>query len=189
MDMFGSRHTPARIIPTRSLTLDRLKGISLLVNIEPGSASAETKETLRAFTRGGGHLFNGPPDWHFPETGGYVLALEKLPKDEVDHFDLIWRQLTSQTWNKNLGARLFNVSSMLSSLAAAPDGSRTCLFLVNYSGHAAESITVYVPGTFTKALLHQPGEASRPLETYTVEEGTGIDIPRVGVAGIVELTP
>jgi hypothetical protein len=189
MDMFGSRHTPARIIPTRSLTLEKLKGVSLLVNIEPGSTPAETKETLRAFTRGGGHLFNGPPDWHFPDTGGYVLALDKLPREEIDHFDLIWRQLTSQTWNKNLGARLFNVSSILSSLSAAPDGSRTCLFLVNYSGHAAESITVYVPGAFSKAALHAPGEKPRPLETYSVEEGTGIDIPRIGVVGIVELTP
>ena len=70
-------------------------------------------------------MFSGPPSWHFPKTGGYVLALDKLSKDEVDHFELIWKQITSQTWNKNLGARLYNVASMLSHLVASADGANS----------------------------------------------------------------
>lgn len=187
LDMLGSRHTPTRIIPTRQLTAESLAGVSLAVNIEPESVSPSGKEALRAFTRSGGKLFNSPPGWHFPKTEGYVLALEKLSKDEVAHFDLIWRQITSQTWNKNLGARLYNVASMLSHLVSTPSGDRSFVFLVNYSGYPAESVTVHVPGRFSRALLHTPESPGQQLESYEIEEGTGIDIAKFGVAGILEL--
>jgi hypothetical protein len=187
LDMLGSRHTPTRIIPTRALTPESLRGVSLAVNVEPEAVSSAGREALRAYTRSGGKLFNSPPGWHFPKADGFVLALDKLSKDEVAHFDLIWKQITSQTWNRNLGARLYNVASMLSHLVSTPDGARSYLFLVNYSGYAAESVTVHVPGRFSSALLHTPEAAGQKLEAYEIEEGTGIDIARFGVVGIVEL--
>lgn len=188
MDMIGSRHTPARIVPSSRLSPESLRGVSLAINIEPDSVPDGSKQVLREFTRGGGRVFNSPPGWHFPRTEGYVLALEKLSKEEVGHFDLIWRQITSQTWNKNMGARLYNVASMVSHLAASPDQSRSYLFLVNYSGYEAENITVHVPGKFSKAILHTPEAAAQGQEIYELEEGTGIDIARLKVAGILELT-
>lgn len=187
LDMLGSRHTPSRIVPTRMLTAEALRGASLVVNVEPASVSSAGQEALRAYTRSGGRLLNAPPGWHFPNTGGYVLALEKLSKDEVAHFDLIWRQITSQTWNKNLGARLYNVASMLSHLVSSPDGSRTCVFLVNYSGYPAENITVHVPGAFARATLHTPEGPPASMDVYAIEDGTGIDIAKFGVTGILEM--
>lgn len=187
LDMIGVRHTPARIVPARRLTAESLKGVSLAINIQPATLPAEGREVLREFTRGGGKLFNSPPGWHFPQTGGYVLALEKLSKDELDYFELIWKQITSQTWNRNLGAKLYNVASMLSHLVASPDGAKSYLMLVNYSGYEAENVTVHIPGKFTRAVLHAPESASKPLEIYGIEEGSGVDIEKFGAVGILEL--
>jgi hypothetical protein len=76
---------------------------------------------------------------------------------------------------------------MLSHLVASGDGSRSYLFLVNYSGHDAEAVTVHVPGNFGRATLHTPGVAPKAVEIYSIEDGTGIDIARFGVTGVLEL--
>jgi hypothetical protein len=88
---------------------------------------------------------------------------------------------------RNLGVRLFNVSSMLSNLTASPDGKQVVLHLVNYSSYPVENITVHVLGKFSHARLITPDGAEKDLPTYAVEEGTGVDVPRVAVCAALRL--
>jgi hypothetical protein len=99
--------------------------------------------------------------------------------------DEIWKQLNEMTGRSNLGARLFNVSSMLSNLLRSADGKQILLHLVNYSDYPAENVTVHLLGRYKSAQLITPGAAPKQLEVYAVDEGaaTGIDIDRIEVAG------
>ena len=85
------------------------------------------------------------------------------------------------TGRRNLGARLFNVSSMLSNFVRSADGRQNVLQLVNYSGFPVENVTVHVLGKFTRHTAGSGGRTKK-VEVYEVEEGTGIDIDSVNVA-------
>jgi hypothetical protein len=50
-------------------------------------------------------------------------------------------------------------------------------------------ITVHVLGKFKRATLMRPGAAAQKLETYDVDEGTGIDVPALGALGALVLEP
>ncbi len=129
-------------------------------------------------------MLSGPPGWRFPSLKPDQITLEKADLEKLDE---IWKELNGLTGRKNLGARLFNVSSMLSNLLESSDGKQVVLQLVNYSDYPLENITVHVLGKFKHATLHRPDAASKTLELYDVEEGTGIDIPLVGAAATLVL--
>lgn len=176
LDMIAVKHTPVRPLPPARLSPASLQGLTMAADVDPGSLSDAQKTALQAFTRGGGTLLNAPPGWKFvlPKDGGITLDASSLQQ-----LDEIWKELNSLTGRKNLGARLFNVSTMISNLVEAPAGKPVLLHLVNYSDYPVESITVHVAGRFTRAQLLAPGAAPVELKPYPVDEGTGIDIDRI----------
>ena len=117
-----------------------------------------------------------------PKDGDITLA-----KDDFAKLDEIWKEVNGMIDHKNLGARLFNVSSMLSNLLESADGRQLILHLVNYTDFPIESITAHVLGTFKHARLLGPDGASKELPVYAVEEGTGVDIDKVDVIATVVL--
>ena len=92
--------------------------------------------------------------------------------------------MNAMTGRRNLGARLFNVSSMLSNLTEMPDG-RVALHLVNYSDYPVENVTVHALGKFKKAHLYMPGGVEKDLEVYDSEDGSGVDLDKVDVVATV----
>jgi hypothetical protein len=118
-----------------------------------------------------------PPGWKFPPQRPDQITLDK---GDIEKLDTIWKEVNSMTGRRNLGARLFNVSSMLSNLVGGAGGRPLVLMLVNYSDYAVENITAHVLGKYTKATLYEPGIAGRALAPYDNEEGTGIDIDKIG---------
>jgi hypothetical protein len=184
LDMLAVQNTPVIPIPGHHVTEAQLEGTKLAVNIDPGGLEPERKETLKTFTRRGGTVVNGPPGWKMPSTSKDGLTLDKEHRQSVD---AIWPELHTLTNRKNLGARLFNVSSMLSYVQATPDGKRVLLQLVNYSDYAVENVTAFVLGKWAKVSLYAPGEPVRTLTPYQTDEGTGVDIDKVGTAAILVL--
>ena len=87
----------------------------------------------------------------------------------------------------NLGARLFNVGGMLSSLLGDPDGKRVVLQLTNYTSYPVESVTVQMLGKYSRATLYTPEQPPRVLEAYAIEDGTGIDLDQVSVSAALVL--
>jgi hypothetical protein len=111
-----------------------------------------------------------------------------LDKAELDRLNDIWHDVQTMTGRKNLGARLFNVSSMLSNVLATADGKQVVVELVNYSAYPIENVAVQVVGTFKHAHLLTPGGAEKDLEVYATDEGgTGVDIERVSACATVRL--
>lgn len=190
LDMISVKHTPVITIPARKLAGNTMSGAKLAVNVDPSALTPEQTEALRSFTRSGGTLLSGPPDWKFPPMAASQITLGDA---DVKKLDEIWREMNSMVGRRNLGARLFNVSSMLSNLLRSPDGKDVLLHLVNYSNYPVENVTAHVLGRFKTATLLAPGAPPRKLETYEVEEGesTGIDVERIDVTAtiLLELAP
>jgi hypothetical protein len=186
LDMMATKHTPVTPIPAGTLDAKSLLHSRMAVNVDPELLSANQKEALKAFTRAGGTLLTGPPGWRFPSLQPDQITLDKK---DLETLDSIWKELNSVTGRENLGARLFNVGSMLSNLLESPDGKQVALELVNYSDFPVQDITVHVLGKFKRATLMRPEAAPQKLDVYDVEEGTGIDIPALGALGALVLEP
>jgi hypothetical protein len=184
LDMIAVKHTPVRPVPPFRMSQGAFAPVRMAVNVDPESLTGEQKELLKRFTAAGGTLLNGPPGWKFPDLKPGQITLEKA---DLDRIEQIWKEMNSMIGRRNLGARLFNVASMLSNLIESGDGKRAVLHLVNYSDYDVENITVHLLGQFRSARLLRPGKPPLELERYAVEDGTGIDIASMGVVAAVEL--
>ncbi|HLJ16909.1 MAG TPA: hypothetical protein VKV15_20615 [Bryobacteraceae bacterium] len=184
LDMIAVKHTPVLPVPVPKLHSDSMRDAKMAVNVDPGSLNDHQKEILKAFTRAGGTLLTGPPGWKFPEAKPGQITLEKADLDKLDE---IWKELNSMTGRKNLGARLFNVSTMLSNLLESPDGKQVILQLVNYSDYPVENITVHLLGKFQHARLYRPEAAPKDLSPYEVEDGTGVDVDNMSALATLVL--
>jgi hypothetical protein len=184
LDMLGGRHIPVRPVSRPTLSAEAVNGLKMAVTIDPRALTAEQKEALRNVGRAGGTLLNGPPGWKLPLPKDDQITLDKAELAKVDE---VWQGINGVIGRGNFGARLFNVSSMLSSLLGPSDGSLLALHLVNYSNYPVESITVQLQGKYSHARLYAPERATRELELYPVAEGTGVDIDRVAVCATLVL--
>ncbi len=184
LDMIAVKHTPVRPIPRQHLSAQALDGATLAVNVDAESLSSDQKEILRNFTRSGGTLLTGPPGWKDPTPNGGNITLDKA---ELERLNDIWRDVNSMIGRRNLGVRLFNVSSMLSNLVASADGKTAVLHLVNYSDYPVENVTVHFLGDYKHATLVTPEGVQKSLEIYQTDEGGGVDIDKVGVCATVKL--
>ena len=184
LDMIAVKHTPIRPVPYAKISLPAFDQAKMAVDVDPSALTDEQKAVLKSYTKAGGTLLTGPPNWKFESVKTDAITLEKADLDKLDE---IWKELNSLTGRKNMGARLFNVSSMLSNLLETPDRKQVVLQLVNYSDFPVESLTAHVLGTFRTAQLFRPGLPVQKLELYPVEEGTGIDIDKMGAVATVVL--
>jgi hypothetical protein len=185
LDMIATKHTPVRPVPKDRLDSSSLAASQMAVNVDPDALTASQKEVLRAYTRAGGTLLTGPPGWKFPMPQKGQITLEK---DDLKKLDDIWRELNSMTGRKNLGARLFNVSSMLSNVLEIPARREVIVHLVNYSDFPVENVTVHVLGSYKSAVLEQPDGPNVTVTGYEVEEGSGYDIDQVKSVATLVLT-
>jgi hypothetical protein len=184
LDMIAVKHTPVRPIPRQRLTPEALSGATMAVNVDADALTAEQKEVLRNFTRGGGTLLTGPPGWKDQSPQGDKITLEKADLDRIND---IWRDVNSMVGRRNMGVRLFNVSSMLSNLLASGDGRTAVLHLVNYSDYPVENVAVHYLGSYKRAILTTPEGTEKSLPIYATEDGWGVDIEKVSVCATVRL--
>ena len=63
LDMIATKHTPVQAVPPQRLNAEVLKGRKLAVNIDNSALNQDAKDTLKQFTKSGGTLLTGPPDW------------------------------------------------------------------------------------------------------------------------------
>jgi hypothetical protein len=183
LDMIAVKHTPVRPIPRQHLTPEALAGAAMAVNVDAESLTPEQKEVLRGFARSGGTLLTGPPGWKDPTPNGKIT----LEKAELERLNDIWRDVNSMVGRRNLGVRLFNVSSMLSNLLISADGKTAVLHLLNYSDYAVENVAVHFIGDYKHAAQTSPEGKEKPLEVYPTEDGGGVDIDKVSVCATIRL--
>jgi hypothetical protein len=184
LDMIAVKHTPVKPIPRERLSAEALSGATMAVNVDPDSLTPEQKEILRNFTRSGNTLLTGPPGWKDESPNAGRITLDK---PELARLNDIWRDVNSMIGRRNLGVRLFNVSSMLSNVLTSPDGKTVVLHLVNYSDYPVEDVTVHFLGDFTRTTLLSPDGAAKPLTIYRDEDARGVDINKVSVVATIKL--
>jgi hypothetical protein len=76
---------------------------------------------------------------------------------------------------------------MLSNLVQTADGKKTVLQLVNFSDFPAEAITIHVLGKYRSAKIYFPDAPAKAIPVYDNDEGTGIDIDKIGVSATLVL--
>jgi hypothetical protein len=173
LDMIGVKHTPVRPVPTAQIKPEWFGDTKMAVNVDPPSLAPDQQQILRQFTRSGGTVLTAPPGWRMPvPEPGQVTLGEK----DVEKLDQIWKEVNSMTGRRNLGARFFNVSSMLSSMTVSPDGKRVYIYLTNYSDYPVDTIAVHLLGKFSRVTAHWPEREPKRLELYANEDGTGADL-------------
>jgi hypothetical protein len=183
LDMIAARHTPVRPIPRQKLASGALQDSQMAVDVDPQALTPEQKEILKQFTRSGGTLLTAPEGWKSPVQSSQIT----LPEEETKRLNDIWHDAQSMIGRRNLGVRLFNVSSMLSNLVATLDRKRVVVQLVNYSSYPVDSVTVQLLGEFHHATLYTPEGGERALEIYKAEEGSGVDIDKIVVCAALQL--
>jgi hypothetical protein len=184
LDMMASQRTPVRVIPTRKLDSERLRGIHVLLNVDPGSLSPAQKALIEEFKREGGQVLDPPAKWHFPDTSNDQIVLTGRQLDQMQD---LWVVTYNATVRKNFGTRTFNTTGMQSSVLLAPDRKSIIVHLVNYTESPVEAITVQALGSWKRATLYSPDEPARDLPVYAVKDGTGVDIEKMGVIATVKL--
>jgi hypothetical protein len=184
LDMIAVKHTPVRPVPYSKISPPAFDKAKMAVDVDPSALTPEQMAVIKSWTRAGGTLLSGPPNWKFGSLKADAITLDKTDLDKLDE---IFKELNSLTGRKNLGARLFNVASMLSNLCETPDHKQVVLKLVNYSDFPAENLTAHVLGTWKKATIYRPDGSIQALETYPVEEGTGVDIDKMGTLATIVL--
>jgi hypothetical protein len=173
LDMITVKHTPVRPVRSKQIKPELFADAKMAVNVDPQSLSAEQLQILRGFTRAGGTVLTAPPGWRMPEPRPEQITLDAK---DVEKLDQIWKEVNSMTGRRNLGARLFNVSSMLSNMTATADGQKVVLYLVNYADYPVDTIAVHLLGKFKKATIHWPERKPKQVELYENEDGVGADI-------------
>lgn len=183
LDMVATRHTPVRAVPSDAMSKESFQGVRMAVNADPSRLTAQQKSSVADFAKSGGSVLTAPPGWTMPSPRDDQVTLDKT---DVQKLDEIWKEVNGMIGRgRNLGIRLFNVSSMLSDLTRSPDGTRVALQLVNYSNYPAEDITGHLVGKFRKATLYTPEGPPRDLPLFEVDDGTGVEIPKISVAATV----
>jgi len=173
LDMITVKHTPVRPIPFKAIDPKSFDKATMAVNVDPQSLDPNQQQVLKNFTRAGGTVLTAPPGWRMPVPRPGQITTDA---EEVKKLDQIWKEVNAMTGRRNLGVRLFNVSSMLSNMLGPPDGSKVVVFLVNYSDFTVDSIAVHLLGKYSKVTLHWPERPSKTIPTYENEDGTGVDI-------------
>ena len=129
-------------------------------------------------------LLNGPPGWKDPTPPTGKITLDQA---ELDRLNDMWKDVNNLIGRRNMGVRLFNVSSTLSNYLGAPDGKSAIVHLVNYSDYPVESVTMHYVANYQHATLITPEGKPKPLEVYKTEDGWGVDIDRVVVCATIKL--
>lgn len=185
LDMITVKHTPVRAVPPGRVDSAKLQGATMAVNLDPASLTPQERDVLKNFTRAGGTVLTGPPGWK--DTAAPQKERITLDEKELKRLDDIWRDVQNMIGRKNLGVRLFNVSSMLSNLLSSADGKQVVVQLINYADYPVENVTVHVLGKFHHARLLTPEGLDKNVEVYENEDGTGVDLDVVNTSAAIEL--
>ncbi len=181
LDMIAAKHTPVKPVPPDKLTPESLAGEQMALDVAP---SKQTADTLQRFTARGGFVLKGPQSPALSSSDGVSIRQDEK---ELKKLNDLWHDIQTAIGRRNLGVRLFNVSSMLSNLLSTPDRKQVYVELVNYSDYPVDNVTVHLLGSFSKATLFTPDGKTQSLEIYKTDEGSGVDIDTVGTAATVKL--
>ncbi len=183
-DMLAAKHMPVFPAPYSKASGDALRDARVAVNPEPENTPAPLTEMLQSLTQSGKMLVNGPP----PSPKKAAAVADAFVFDPTDtRVDTTWQRVSAAIGRQNMGARLFNVSSMLSNLVNLRGQRQLVLHLVNYSDYPASGITARVLGAWRRARLYRPGQDPVDLEVQKSEDGTefAIDQRIVTIGSVV----
>jgi hypothetical protein len=183
-DMIAFQHSPVRVIPRRRLSAEALTGVRVVLNVDAAPVDATERRALDEFARAGGTVLAPPANWKFPPIAESQLTPTRR---QLEQMGPMWEVAYHATARKNFGVRLFNVASTVAALLADKEGRSLLIHLLNFTDFAGEAITLHALGEWKHARLYSPETQPKELETYSIPDGTGIDLERIPVFATVRL--
>jgi hypothetical protein len=137
-DMLAAKHMPVFALPVSKLAGDSGRGVRIAVDPEPQDVPASNRPFLKSL-----NVIEGPPP-----SGKPAPPPDEFLYDPTDtRVDTLWQKVSAAVGRQNMGARLFNVSSMLSNVLTLRGQRQLVLHLVNYSEYPASGITARIIGS------------------------------------------
>ncbi|MBI3697656.1 MAG: hypothetical protein HY238_22835 [Acidobacteria bacterium] len=184
LDMITVKHIPLRVVPRSKLSLDALRDSTMVLNLEAELLAPAQKQVLGQFTGAGNTMLTSPPEMKPPNLHGDEITLDEK---EVGRIEDLWKGMNRAIDRVHPGVRLYNVSSMLSSLLDDRNGERLVLHLLNYSGYPIENVALHFPPEFRQVKMISPEGPARELEVYKIRDEGAADLDKVGVLATILL--
>ena len=166
-----------RVIPTRRLSAETLRGIRVLLKVDAEANSFAIAE----FDKAGGVVVNPPGNWRFPRMEGAQFLLTRKQADQLQD---LWELVYNVTLRKNFGTRTFKTSGMLA--AGFRDANTAVVHLLNYTDYPIEQVTAQALGRWERAALYSPDGPPKEIAVYPVADGTGADVEKISVLATVK---
>lgn len=83
LDPLASQRTAVRVIPTRRLNSRTLRGVRVLLDVDPDHLTASQRKAVEGFVRSGGALVNPPSRWRFPAIHDQQFILTRQQADQL----------------------------------------------------------------------------------------------------------
>lgn len=182
LDMLAAQRTSARVIPPGRVSTDSLRRISVLLDLEPATLTADERAAVRDFVSRGGVILDPPATARFPEPSPQQMIPNRR---DLDRLQGLWEMVYNATLRKNFGVRAFNTTGILTGVATNDAGRSVIVQLLNFMDYAGEQISVHALGTWKRAVLYTPGTQPRELRVYPVKEGTAVDVDRLSTSAAI----
>jgi hypothetical protein len=161
LNLIARRQVPYRVIERSDFKADSLREFSGVVASGLQAPTAAEQQCIRQVEKKGGVVLDADD----PET---------LSRDA--------RELLGP----DLPVKVFNVPSVLSYVANAPEG--LVIHLVNYASELARGGMLRVKGPHRKAAFHTPGQPVRPLKLEEAEGSVEMALPDFQAAAAIVMS-
>jgi hypothetical protein len=193
LNLVARRQIPYRVIYRSELGAASLAGLRAVLAFDLAPASEAERKTLRAFAAAGGLVLSGPSWGGAPKDQSYTILAEgqgevAVYRDAAPDPQSVARDLNDLVTTPELGVSVFKAPSVLTYVSVSGDGARMLIQLVNYAGTPAESIAIWVTGSFSSARLYAPEGAPVDLPLRRSGDRTEITVPTLAAYGAVVTT-
>jgi hypothetical protein len=194
LNLVARRQIPYRVIYRSQLGAASLAGLRAVFAFDLAPATEAERKTLRAFAATGGLILSGPSWGGAPKEQSYTMLAEgegevAVYKDESPDAQSVARDLNDLVTTPELGVSVFKAPSVLSYVSVAGNGARMLIQLVNYATQPAESIAIWITGSYGSARLYAPGAAPVDLPLRLSGDRTEITVPTLAAYGAVLCSP
>ena len=194
LNLVARRQIPYRVIYRSRLDGASLAGLRAVLAFDLAPATPGERKILRAFAAKGGLVLSGPSWGGAPKDQSYTIVAEgegevAVYKDDPPDPQSVARDLNDLVTTPELGVSVFKAPSVLSYVSVAGDGARMLIQLVNYATAPAESISIWVTGSFASARLYAPGSTPVDLPLRRSGGRTEITLARLATYGAVLCAP
>jgi hypothetical protein len=190
LNMLAVRQVPHRIVLRADFRAHAVGEQTHVLAFDLAPPDDAERQSLQAFTRGGGTLITGPR-WYEaqqkagPEAPRLVAgagSIRGFPNAQSVDSDRVSRTLREMVDKQHAAPKLYNVGSIISLYSVNPETGQALLQMTEYGDFPTENVTVRLPNKIHKASFQTIEGERQELKIYEGEDdGSEVDVPKVPI--------